>query len=246
MHDSHDARTNALSRRVRAAVDDGPPGHRRAMAEHWAARLDTSREQLVRKLKAIEADLLRTREGWTGQVAGRVAEHHLDSEDQSRSRRLALGGAVSMAIEVILTAYVSAAFLNFIWWLACLIGVLVAILLALLVKSALVLMWEPERPRASVKSVTACVWASFWLSMGGIGALLVARTVPALGPAADVALATLSLSLPILAGSFFMMSSIYGRVAWLDARRDRLQERIAELDQLVRELKSLTRPGKCA
>lgn len=240
------ALSSAIAHRVRATVGDGSPEHRRAMAEHWTARLDTSRELLVRKLKAVEADLLRTREGWTGQVVGRGAEHHLESEDQSRSRRLALGGAMSMAIEVILTAYVSAAFLNFIWWLACLIGVLVAILLALLVKSALVLMWDPERPRASVKSVTVCVWASFGLSMGGMGALLVTRTVPALGPAADVALAVLSLSLPILAGSFFVLAAIYGRGSCLDARRDRLQERIAELDQLIRELKSLTRSGKCA
>lgn len=237
---------DAIITQARSEIEDGAPSRRRHVATIWIARVNGARDPLMGKMAAIAAEFRAAREAWTGQALPRGAEPHADQEDEERSRRLKLGGVVAVAFELILTIYVSVSFLNFYWLLAGLIGVVIAVLLALLVESTLVTSWNPELPRASVRAITTWVWRSFWISLVGIGALLIARTNPWLAPAADVALAVLSLALPVLAGSFFVLAYIYGRFGRLERIHDRLREQVTELDQLLRELRRYVQPGRAS
>jgi uncharacterized membrane protein YkvI len=199
---------------------------------------------LLDRLQAIAAEFRKEREAWTGETLPGNATPHEDQEEKQTARHFRLGACTAAAFELLLTIFVSISALRIGKLLAGLIGIIVAILLALLVGSFLSITWNPRLPRASVRRLTRWGWFSFWVCIGGIAILLVTRTVPILAPVADVALAVLSLSLPVLAGTLFVLASIYDRFGRLVKEYEQVGRQVTELDQLVRQLKLSTRSSR--
>lgn len=226
-----------LLKRARIEIEDGSPARRTRMARVWIARIRGCREPLADQMAATAEEFRRSREAWTGVKLPEGARPYADQENEGKSQRLRLAGFFTLAVELFLAIYASVVYLVFYWLIAALIGTLVSIALAVQVKGVLSTSFDPELPRRSVRKLTRWVWASFTVSLLGIGILLVARSNPWAGIAADLMLAVLNLALPILAGSLFILSSVYGRFGRLEREYDRLRQQVIELDPLLVELR---------
>lgn len=236
--------TEMFLRQARLEIEDGSPARRQAVAERWIGRLEAQRAPLEDKRRAIVAEYKVLREAWTGEPIPANTIPHAEQEEAETAHHFRIGGWTATAFELMLTAFVSITTLTFFWLLAGLIGVIIAILLSVLVKSFLSTRWNAGLPRASVRHLRLWVWRSFWVCLVGLGSLLVARTIPFLGPVADVALAILSLALPILAGSFFVLAHIYDRFTRLARDYERVRVQVVDLDQLLRQLRLYVRPTR--
>lgn len=226
-----------LLKRARIEIEDGSPARRTRMARVWIARILGCRNPLADQMAATDEEFRRSREAWTGVKLPEGALPHADQEDEEKSQKLKLAGFFALAVELLLAIYASVVYLVFYWLLAAAVGTLVSIALAVQVKGVLSTSFDPELPRRSVRRLTQWVWVSFVVCLLGIGILLIARSNPWAGIAADLMLAVLNLALPILAGSLFILSSVYGRFGRLEREYDRLRQQVIELDPLLVELR---------
>lgn len=226
-----------LIKRARVEIEDGSPARRARVARVWIARIRGYRDPLADQMAATAEEFRRSREAWTGLRLQEETLPHADQEDEGKCQKLKLAGFLALAVELLLAIYASVVYLVFYWLLAATIGTLVSIALAVQVKGVLATSFDPELPRRSARKLTRWVWFSFVVSLMGIGILLVARSNPWAGFVADVMLAVLNLSLPILAGSLFMLSSVYGRFGRLERAYGRLRRQVIELDPLLAELR---------
>jgi len=238
-HDPLNARL--VLQQARTEIEDGSPARRESVARVWIARIAGLREPLAERMESVAAEFRETKEAWTGKRLPRDTKPYADQEHEEKSRLLFFGGLAAVTLDVLLAVFASVSFLAFFWLLAAAVGVLVAIVLAVQVEGVLATKWNPELPRRSLQRLTGWAWISFWLSVFGVGVLLFARTNPWAAAALFIVLPVMSLTLPLLAGSLFILSHVYGRFGRLERLHDRLREQVIELDQLLRELRRYIR-----
>ena len=230
---------NAVIAQARLDIEDGSPVRRQAAVTQWVGRLQSLREPLSDRLTAIAAEYRNAREAWTGAVLPNDATPHAEQGERHVAMQYRIGGWTAVAVEILLTIFVSVTTLSLFWVIAGLVGIVVAVLLALLVESFLTTRWNSELPRASVRSLFRWTNLAFWVSFAGIGLLLLTRTIPLLAPVTDVGLAVLSLSLPLLAGSLFVLAFIHDRFNGLEQEYRQVRLQLSELDGLIKQLRLL-------
>ena len=227
----------AVLKDARVEIEDGSPDRRELVTRAWIARLASFRDPLAGKMEAVSGEFRETKEAWSGKRLPKDTIPYAEREEEEKSRLLRLGAVAALTLEVLLAVFASIVFLAFFWPIAAVIGVLVALLLAVQIKGLLATQWNPELPRRSLQRLLGWTWLSFWISFVGMAVLLFARTNLWAAPLLFFVLPILSLSLPTLAAALFILSHVYGRFGRLERLHAQLQEQVVELDQLLRQLR---------
>jgi hypothetical protein len=229
--------TESVLQQAQREIEDGSPDRRESVARTWIARIAALRHPVVEKREAVSGEFRETKEAWSGKRLPMDTIPYAEREEEEKSRLLRLSAVAALTLEVLLAVFASITFLAFFWPIAAVIGVLIAVLLAVQIKGLLITKWDPELPRRSVRTLTAWVWLSFLVSIFGIAVLFFARTNLWAAPLLYLVLPILSVSLPMLAGALFVLSHVYGRFGRLERLHAQLHEQVVELDQLLRELR---------
>lgn len=221
---------------ARLQINDGVLSERLGKARSWQARVEEDLARLEEKLLAILHDYHEDRESWIGKRSLSTEPPRRDEEAAAKGHRMLIGAWAARILEALFAGALAAVALALPLGWAVLIGVAVALLMALMMEGAAMRLLRKGTPLQGLHAAERWVGFTFVIAVLALAPLAVARTVEEAAVLTGPSLAILTLMLPMLgaalgAAAFLLMSS---------ERFTRVYERLllekAETEQFRREL----------